>query len=303
MLQRATTHDGALPADGQPEPLLSPKDLAEAIGLSESTLKRWVDAGVVRAAKTPGGHRRILRSEALRLVRESALPVLRPEKLGMPALAEVRRPPATPGLEGLRLFELLRDGEERAAHALVLSLYLAGRNVVEICDGPVREAMHRIGELWQHGDAGIYVEHRASEIMVGALAGLRSMLPAPGANAPLAIGAAPAGDPYVIPSLSAAMVLESAGVRAQNLGANLPLHVLRQAAADLRPSLVWLSLSCPSHDDALPAQITSLADDLAVRGVPLVVGGRMRTIAPGHPTIRQAISFAELVALAPTPTT
>ena len=41
------------------KPLLSPKELADAIGVSESSIKRWVDNGEIQATKTSGGHRRI----------------------------------------------------------------------------------------------------------------------------------------------------------------------------------------------------------------------------------------------------
>src|SRR5690242_3719305 len=60
---------------------LSPRDLADALGVSESSLKRWVDAGKLAAFRTEGGHRRIAVSEALRFIRETGAPVARPELL------------------------------------------------------------------------------------------------------------------------------------------------------------------------------------------------------------------------------
>lgn len=268
------------------------------IGLSESTLKRWVDSGVVNASKTPGGHRRIPRAEAVRLIRESKLPVLQPEMLGLPDLALNHESPTQPGLEGLRLFEVLRDGLDRHARALLISLYLSGRSVIEIADGPIREAMQRIGELWRHEEAGIYLEHRASEIMVGALGYLRALVPLPEATAPLAIGAAPGGDPYIIPTLTAAIVLESVGWRTQNLGADLPHTSLAVAAEQLAPSLVWLSISGTAPQPSLASDIRTLADRLEALGVPLVVGGRNRGLVGQHPAIHHAMSMGELVAFA-----
>lgn len=280
------------------EPTYSPKELAGAVGLSESTLKRWVDSGVVTAAKTPGGHRRIPRTEAIRLIRDSSLSLLNPGLLGVPDLETALATPTSPGLEGLRLFELLRDGQERHARGLLLSLYLSGRSTIEICDGPVREAMHRIGDLWRHSDAGVYLEHRASDIMVNALNHLRGLVHAAPDSAPLAIGAAPAGDPYIIPSLSAAIVLESSGIRSSNFGPNLPIGALRSAADDLSPSLVWLSLSRDDVPSGTVADIVKLGEHLAERNIALVIGGRSRGLVPPTAKAHHAMSMGELVAFA-----
>ena len=280
------------------EPTLSPKELARVIGLSESTLKRWVDSGVVAAVKTPGGHRRISRAEAIRLIRDSNLPVIDADGLGIPELSLAREMPTAPGLEGLRLFELLRDGEERQVRGLLLSQYLSGRSVIEIADGPIREAMQRIGELWQHSESGIYLERRATEILGSALTHLRSLVPSSATTAPLAIGGAPTGDPYALPTLLASIVLEAASFRAQNFGPNLPLDALALAAEQLSPALVWLSLSGMSPPEGTVGQIEKLADRLAARSIPLVVGGRNRGIAPSHPAIHHAMSMGELVAFA-----
>ena len=51
--------------------VLSPKELAAAIGVSESTLKRWADDGLIVFSRTAGGHRRIRLAEAIRFIREN----------------------------------------------------------------------------------------------------------------------------------------------------------------------------------------------------------------------------------------
>lgn len=281
-----------------PEPVLSPKELAEIIGLSESTLKRWVDSGVLHAAKTPGGHRRIARSEAVRLIRTSNLPVLRPDMLGVPDLEAIQDSPTQPGLEGLKLYEFLREGQDRHVRGLLLSQYLAGRSIIEICDGPVREAMHRIGELWHHSESGIYQEHRASDIIISALNQLRLIMPQPSLSAPLAIGGAPGGDPYLIPSLIAAIVLESSGFRTHNLGPDLPLSSLYKATEELKPVLVWLSVSATKLPAETSAEIARLADQLKPLNVKLIVGGQQREFIPTHEGVVHAYSMGELVAFA-----
>ena len=63
--------------------LLSPRDLADAIGVSESSLKRWADAGKIQVSRTDGGHRRIPLAEAVRFIRATGAQVVRPDILGI----------------------------------------------------------------------------------------------------------------------------------------------------------------------------------------------------------------------------
>ena len=74
------------------KPLLSPKDLAQAIGVSESSIKRWVDNGEIQATKTAGGHRRIPISEAVRFLRETRSGLVNPEAIGFDVYRELERP-------------------------------------------------------------------------------------------------------------------------------------------------------------------------------------------------------------------
>lgn len=263
--------------------LLSPKEFAQALGVSESSVKRWVDDGRLHAGRTAGGHRRIATAEAVQFARKSGLTIARPDMLGLPA-RPARGTAATLTAEGLG--ELLQRGDAAGARAAVMGEFLAGTGVAEIVDGPLREALDGIGELWRHDVEGIATEHRALDICLGILAELRRLLdtePLAGSDttdetphvlAPLAIGGAPSGDPYLLPSLSAACVVSEAGYRATNLGPDTPLATLLEAARRSRPRLVWAS--CTGTQVTFPsrAEWQQLAAELAGLGAALVLGGR-----------------------------
>ncbi len=57
--------------------LLSPHDVASVLGVSESTVKRWVDIGRLVADRTGGGHRRVSWEQVLRFAEEHRQPLLR----------------------------------------------------------------------------------------------------------------------------------------------------------------------------------------------------------------------------------
>jgi len=265
--------------------LLSPREVADAIGVSESSLKRWADAGRIKVTKTEGGHRRITLAETIRFIRDQRMPVVRPDLLGF-AIA--------PASEEDALFQHLAGGDGRAASAWILGRYLAGSTVASLCDGPVRAAMTRVGELWHRDQAGVFLEHRATDLCIQALAQLRGLFEPP-VDGPVAIGAAPAGDPYLLPSWMAATVVAETGMRAVNLGPDTPLSALRAAFAHHRPVLVWISATAPAGS----THVAELADWIASLPAPAtgIVGGRHAAVyVEANPDVTTASTMAELAA-------
>ncbi len=278
---------------------LSPRDLARSLGVSESSVKRWVDDGALAAMRTAGGHRRIALAEAVRFVRQSGAPVVRPDVIVGAAAPVQRFDAAAIQRVGEQLFTLLVVDDAPAARAMLLALYVAGWPVATICDGPIRFALERIGTLWHHGPAGIVVEHRATDTCVRALAELRALFAPPAAGAPVALGSAPAGDPYILPSTMAAAVLADLGYLDHNLGPDVPIAALDHAADHYEPRIVWLAMSVVRDDeDGAAATAAEFAGRLARGGGTLVLGGRgVPPLAPAAGMLR-VHTMAELAAFA-----
>ena len=273
---------------------LSPRDLAVAVGASESSLKRWIDDGAVTASRTAGGHRRILRADAVRFIRESRLQIVRPDLLGLDVSSVDAVRGDHPAADDL--LEAMRAGDGRTVIGLVVSAFVAGASVAEICDGPVRDALSAVGELWRHGADGITIEHQAVEACAQALGMIREMLPEPGAEAPTAIGGAVTGDPYLLPTLVAAVVLREGGYRAVNLGPDLPSAALLHGIERHRPALVWRSASIARDDRDLKRELDALAPALRAEPAELVLGGRglASTSIPREERCHAFASMAEL---------
>ena len=277
--------------------VLSTRDLAAALGVSESSIKRWADDGLLRAARTAGGHRRIARADAIRFVRETRATVVRPQLLG---LAEAGVASADARWRRRRAPVPLSVSDGAAAHArgLLLQLYLAGASVAAILDGPVRRrsrASARCGST----------RPTASSASTGRPGLPAGDPPAPAAalhrrGAPVALGGAAAGDPYLLPSLGAATVLASEGFEAVNLGADTPADAFERAAERLAPRLVWVSVSIARQPERTAREIAALARALAARGAHLAVGGRAAAALrlPALPNLQTGSSMAELAAFA-----
>lgn len=252
---------------------LSPARAAELVGASESTLKRWVDAGHIRAEKTAGGHRRIPVAALVAFLRSRGRPVPSPEALGL--LGGPRRPrsPAarlTP--EGLA--HLLLGGDVAVARGLLAGAFAAGRPLDELGDGLVAAAMARIGTWWAEGTIDVSQEHLATQRLWALLVELRRLLPVPGRRAPVAVGGAPEGDPYVLPSLVVELTLLDLGWRAVNLGPDTPVTALATAVRQHRPRLVWLSITTRRPAPALLDDYPRLVEATRACRAGLIVGGQ-----------------------------
>ena len=280
--------------------VLSPKEFAQAIGVSESSIKRWVDSGTIPASKTAGGHRRIARSEAVRFLRETKTPLLHPDILGLQDVSALGGDLPIGEDRGDTLFDFLQGGKAEHARGLIQSLYLNGRSIAQIIDGPVQTAMARLGELWFEGQetVGVFKEHRATDIAIQALTRLRLLIPSR-EGSPVAVGGAPSGDPYLLPSLAAAAVLESRGLNAVNLGPETPLESLQLAAESMDASLVWLSVTSIEDRKKLQGQLVELVERIGDKGLPLVIGGQKadQLGLPDVPHLHVGTTMGELEAL------
>lgn len=278
----------------------SPKELAQVIGVSESSIKRWVDDGLIDVTRTAGGHRRIPLREALRFVRSRHMRVMRPEMLDLPDVSGLP-PEAREGeLTGDVLFHLLRHGEASKARGVIAHRFVNGTPLSNLFDGPMAEALSRLGELWKHGEEGIYIEHMATTICLEALNQLRGLIPPAGRDAPVALGGALSGDPYILPSLMAATILLDAGYRDINLGADTPHAAFLRAVDEHQPALVWVAATSHLTKDGARQMVDGLLQPLAQRGVTTVVGGRSSELMAGDMPdgVDMMSSMAALAALA-----
>jgi methanogenic corrinoid protein MtbC1 len=254
--------------------LVSPKQVARAIGVSESSLKRWCDQGLIKTVRTAGGHRKMDIAEVLRYVREQDHKLVSPEILGLPPASEHANTGLTHG--GTRLVNALLVGDELVARQIVFDLYLAKHSQSVIFDEVIAAAFREIGSRWECHEADVYQERRACEIALRVLFDLRRVQQVPDRKW-LATGGTIEGDPYSLPSAMAELVLRDAGFYATSLGTSIPVSSLVKAIRETRPKLFWLSVSHIRDGLDFVTEFTALSQACVTAGTALAVGGRALT--------------------------
>jgi methanogenic corrinoid protein MtbC1 len=281
--------------------LVSPKQAARAMGVSESSLKRWCDRGLIETVRTAGGHRKMLVSEVLRYLRQNDKRLVSPEVLGLPSVSAH----AGLGLSRAKplLVEALLSGDEALARQIIFDLYHAKHSLSVIFDQVFAAAFREIGERWACHDADIYQERRGCEIALRILFDLRG-LQKPPMKKLLALGATCEGDMYSIPSTMAELVLRDAGFFATCLGCSIPFASLVRAVQELRPALFWLSVSYIRDGFDFTSEFAALSKTCLATKTAFVVGGRAlsaelrqrMTYSSFCDTMQQLDAFAQCIA-------
>lgn len=254
--------------------LVSPKQVARAIGVSESSLKRWCDQGLIKTVRTPGGHRKMTITEVLKYIREKNLDLVSPELLGLPPAS--KDAVTSLALAVPRLVDALLVGHELVARQIVFDLYLAGHSRSVIFDEVIAAAFREIGERWACQTADVYQERRGCEIMQRILFDLRRVQQVPEILW-LATGSSMEGDPYSLPTTMAEQVLRDTGFYATSMGSAIPIASLVKAVEDIKPKLFWLSVSHIPKGFDFVEKFATLSQSSAAVGTALVVGGRALT--------------------------
>ena len=252
--------------------LVSTAQVAKALGVGVSSVKRWVDDGVLPAFKTAGGHRKLRLTDVLRLAKEKEFPRLDLKQLpfALPLSSQLRDRDAAGAL-----YRHLRHGDADAAEGAIRGAYLGGMTLGSLADNVVRPAMTKIGDEWAAGRIDVLHEHRATDVCVQAILGLKRILEDRGdtSAAPMAIGGSPQAQGHSLANLLAEVVLIEAGWSVLNLGVNTPLGSFRAAIREFHPQLIWLSISPLADPEAFLDDYRDLYRDAQRADVAVAVGG------------------------------
>ena len=257
-------------------PLLRIGELSRRLGVSDHVLRAWESRyGLLQPVRSPGGFRLYSGADELRIRRMqaylaeglSAAEAAR-AALGGDASTSLAGPRLTESA-GSEPFAGLRQAldafDEPAAQA-VLDRLLADLSLPAVLRDVVLPYLADLGDRWQGGTASVAMEHFASNVIRGRLAGLARNWGS--GHGPQALLACPPGELHDMALMVFGIVLNRNGWRIDYLGANTPVEELERAAGATRPDLVVLAATVPETLEPLRPQLGSLA-----RRAPLALAG------------------------------
>ena len=250
------------------------KEVARLCCVSDATVKRWEDAGLLKSERTSGGHRRFRAEEIARFQREQCLG----QRLAHgddSVFTMPRRCHENNELSELSMFEALTTGREELTADILLNAHLQGKRLNEIFDELVCPPLKKIGELWFSGELSVAHEHLATRTLHNAIYRLRSLLPVPEPLGKLALCCAIEGDFHELPTHLAQITLENAGWEAMNFGANMPIFSLKEETARRKPEMVCVSATLVTDMERLARDFAEFREQAAKQKTMIILGGKI----------------------------
>lgn len=257
--------------------ILSTVDVARLFNVTETTVKRWADGGILRCQKTPGGHRKFPVRHVVEFAERSKF-----EPVGVLSLPahDGLGPTITMAMLNRDFHTLARAFVEKALSADRMDLYLFISYLYEhhialweIFDNVLRPGMMEIGERWHRGEIGINQEHRASYEILDALTRLQSEIFLKPANGNSVAFACMGEELHEIGLRVAASMFEAEGWTTQYIGARTPPDAVIGALEELRPSVLALSFTYASDSQRVLEELRLLGERVRAMNVRLIVGG------------------------------
>ena len=289
------------PAD---RPLLRIGELSRRLGVSDHVLRAWENRyGLLQPVRSPGGFRLyseadearvrqmqayladgLSAAEAAGAAAEAAGAAL--EGGTSPDPAWLAGPPVAAGSEPLAALRQALDAFDEPTAQAVLDRLMTELSLPAVLRDVVLPYLADLGERWQRGTASIAMEHFASNLIRGRLAGLARGWGS--GHGPQALLACPPGELHDMALMVFGIMLNRNGWRIGYLGASTPVEELARAAGTSPPDLIVLAATVPENLEPLRSELASLAGrvPLALAGVGATaqiasaVGARLMTRDP-----------------------
>ncbi len=257
--------------------VLSTADVARLFNVTETTVKRWADDGMLRCQRTPGGHRKFEMKHVIDFISEhhyeptGTLTLDADDRMGTRIQAAVL---AKDFGDLTKVFvEKVLSVTTPDVFSYLSYLYQHNIALWEIYDLIVAPGMRDIGARWEKGSIGINHEHRASYETLDAVAKLQSQVAMKPRNGKSVVCASLGGDMHEIGLRCTSYIFESEGWGVHYLGAMIPHSSIITAIREVRPAIVCLSVTNPDNDQTVRTEMKEVVAAAHEVNAEVILGG------------------------------
>ena len=279
----------------------STTELAKIWEVSESTIKRWSDSGMIKCRKTVGGHRKFDLDSVLEfenrsgLVARAALAERAAEIDG--EIEELLARPDFPEL-ARRYRQAATAGKHHCVTEFLIRAYRRGFSLAMIGEEIISPALKEVGDQWRSGKIRVFEEHLATTATTQALSELHDIVEKKQSQDRLALVGCPDGEIHQIAAEVVRYLLEGEGWTVIYLGPFTPLFTFTDAINIIKPDLVCISATIADDLERSARDYEPLRRAAAKHQTKIVMGGLALTDEQARARFRGAYyasSFYDLM--------
>jgi len=257
----------------------STKELAEMWDVSESTVKRWADAGALPCRKTVGGHRKFEMDDIVEFQSRCGLAKSQTHASESPCefkhLVEAADYPAL----AERFKQAALAGQFNFVALLFKKLQEHGVSLPAISEEIICPALREIGELWRTGKIGVVDEHLAMVAIMEGLATLHINAEPQTEPQRLAMVGCAEGELHQLAAMLVRDLLESQSWKVIYFSSPTPLFSFAEAVDRFKPQLVCISITMADNIERARRDYQDLRRAAERQHTQIILGGAALTDA------------------------
>ncbi len=244
--------------------------------VSESTIKRWSDAGMLRCRKTIGGHRKFELEDIIEFQNQCDLAKKEAAENGKAECSgELKRLLNESDFAGLanRYKQAALAGQSVLVSFLLTQSNQHGFSLATIGEEIIRPAMREVGEMWRTGKIRVLDEHLATLSTIEALTDLHGQVVRNASPDRIAIVGCSEGELHQLASILVRDMLEAEGWKVVYLGSHTPLFSFAEAINSFKPQAVCISITMIDNLERAVRDYEALRRAALKHKTKIIIGG------------------------------
>jgi len=254
------------------EHTFSSKQVAEFLGVNESSVKRWADSGMLGCYKTPGGHRKFKKNDIMLFSIKYSYELKR-NAFSDQYSDTLQEQAFDFGKINTVLLKKLFTYSDEEILDYIYSLHIKGLSITELYDSVIGNTMKVIGEMWKKKKITIEQEHILTSKITKALIKLHGRLEQKLKNGLTAFCGCLEKEFHELPLLTVNNALQYNGWNTIYAGVNLPVKSFISGIEAYKPDMVCLSSTIIEDKARFKKDVKKIYDASKAVGASFIIGG------------------------------